>query len=413
MTTDILDRIPTHVPPSLVVRKNPWHGGPVQPHDWLREVVGDSGFRYSPYNPLPQDVDDGCWIAVGAKEIRAVLIDHRNFISRDSTGVSKLIGEDLVLAPLESDAPDHQRLRSIVQPIFQPNAVKGRQDRIRALSMELIGEIARNHRCEFIRDFAVKLPTQIFLEIMGLPVADLPRFLEWEDVAMGRDGPERMPETWLEIRAYLEAAIEERRQAPRDDVLSRIVEETQAMGKAPQAEALGMAMILFVAGLDTVVTALGWHFKYLAEHPEDQERLRREPALMPAAVDELLRAFSFTTLTRTAVRDIEIGGVVIKAGERVVCPGALGSRDRHDYVHPDQVDFDRGSLRHLAFGFGQHICVGMHLARLELITALECWLANMPPFRMPDGYRPPAHGGISFGLDALELEWESSLPGWR
>lgn len=405
MTTEILDRVPDHVPSSLVITENPWHSGPVLPHEWLRRVVGDSGFRYSPYNPLPQDVDDGCWIAVGAKEIRAVLIDHRTFISKDSTGVGKLIGEDLVLAPLESDAPDHQRLRSIVQPIFQPKAVKTRQDRIRALSMELVGDIARNDRCEFIRDFAIKLPTQIFLEIMGLPVADLPQFLEWEDIAMGRGGPELMPATWTKIRAYLDAAIKERRDKPTDDVLSRIVHETQAMGKAPEAEALGMAMILFVAGLDTVVTALGWHFKYLAENPEDQERLRRDPSLIPAAVDELLRAFSFTTLTRTAVRDVEIGGVTIKAGDRVVCSGALGSRDRRDYVDADEVDFDRRSLRHLAFGFGQHICVGMHLARLELITALECWLGNMPPFRMPEGYQPPWHGGISFGLDELELQW--------
>jgi len=404
MTVNILDRIPAHVPPSLVVKENPWHGGAVQPHDWLRQVVGDSGFRYSPYSPLPQD-HDGCWIAVGAREIRAILIDNRNFISKDSTGVGKLIGEDLVLAPLESDAPDHQRLRSIVQPFFQPKAVKSRQERIRALSMELIGEIARNDHCEFIQDFAIRLPTQIFLEMMGLPVTDLPQFLEWEDIAMGRNGPEQMPETWMKIRAYLDAAIEERRQAPKDDILSQIVLATQTMGQAPEAEALGMAMILFVAGLDTVVTALGWHFKYLAEHPEDQERLRRDPTLIPAAADEMLRAFSFTTLTRTAIRDIDVAGVKIKAGDRVVCPGALGSRDRHDYVDPDQVDFNRGSLRHLAFGFGQHICVGMHLARLELVTALECWLANMPPFRIPEGYQPPWHGGISFGLDALELEW--------
>ncbi|GAA0333013.1 cytochrome P450 [Sphingomonas oligophenolica] len=405
MTPNILDKVPAHVPPSLVVKENPWHSGTAPPHDWLRQVAGDSGFRYSPYNPLPQDHDDGCWIAVGAKEMRAVLIDNRNFISKGSTGVGKLIGEDLVLAPLESDAPDHQRLRSVVQPFFQPKVVKARQERIRALAMELIGEISRHDRCEFIREFAIKLPTQIFLEIMGLPVADLPQFLEWEDTAMGRNGPDDLAETWTKIRTYLDEAIEMRRQTPRDDLLSEVVRGTEAMGRAPKAEALGMAMILFAAGLDTVVTALGWHFKHLAEHPDDQERLRRDPALIPAAVDEMLRAFSFTTLTRTAVRDIDVCGVSIKAGDRVVCPSTLGSRDSHDYINPDRVDFDRGSLRHLAFGFGQHICIGMHLARLELVTAIECWLATMPQFRMPDGYQPPWHGGISFGLDALELQW--------
>lgn len=405
MEASISSRIPAHVPPSLVVKENPWHSAQIPPHDWLQQVVGTSGFRYSPFSPLAQEADEGCWIAVGAKEIRAVLIDNRTFLSKGTTGVGQLIGEDLVLAPLESDAPDHQRLRGILQPLFQPGAIKSRKDRIRALATDLIDEISRNDHCEFIQDFAIKLPTQIFLEIMGLPLADLPQFLEWEDIAMGRRGVDRLAETWLKIRDYLSQALDERRQSPRDDLLSHILAGTRQQGVNPDAEALGMALILFVAGLDTVVTALGWHFKYLAEHPDEQERLRRDPALIPAAVEELLRAFSFTTLTRTAVRDVEVCGVLIKAGDKVVCPGPLGSRDVHDYPNPAHVDFDRAALRHLAFGFGQHICIGMHLARLELVTAIECWLARLPQFRLPDGYRPPWHGGISFGLDALELEW--------
>jgi cytochrome P450 len=96
---------------------------------------------------------------------------------------------------------------------------------------------------------------------------------------------------------------------------------------------------------------------------------------------------------------------MIKAGDKVVCPVALGSRDARDYTDPVEVDFDRGARRHLAFGFGQHICIGMHLARLELVTALRCWLANVPPFSLPPGYQAPWHGGVSLGLDALELRW--------
>ncbi|HEY6868915.1 MAG TPA: cytochrome P450 [Novosphingobium sp.] len=405
MSTASLGVIPAHVPPSLVLDMDPWQGGAAQPHDWLMQVAGGSGFAYSPYNPLPQDRGEGCWVARGAREIRAILIDNRNFVNRDSTGVGKLLGQDLVLAPLESDAPDHQRLRAILQPLFVPSAVQSRRAQIRSLALELIGGFAGKGRCEFIEDFAVKLPTQIFLEIMGLPVSDLPRFLEWEEIAMGRGAPEKMVETWLAIRAYLSDAIAARRTAPRDDLLTRVVAETARHGVNPAGEALGMALILFVAGLDTVVTALGWHFKHLAEHPDQQQRLRDNPALIPAAVEEMLRTYAFTSLTRTAVRDIEVCGVLIKAGDKVVCPSVLGSRDPVDFADAQVVDFDRGALRHLAFGFGQHICVGMHLARLELITAIECWLERIPPFRLPPGYQPPWHGGISLGLDALELEW--------
>lgn len=405
MIAGIEGLVPAHVPPALVLKDDPWQSGDVQPHDWLVRVASGTGFRYSLNNPLQQDAFGGCWIACGAKEIRSVLIDHRTFVSKDSTGVGQLLGEDIALAPLESDAPDHNRLRGILRPYFEPSAVKAYRDRIRSLSMELIEEFAGKGRCEFIQDFAAKLPPQIFLELMGLPTEDLPRFLAWENIIMGREGPERLAETWLKVRDYLDEAIAERRKAPREDMLTQIALRTAEQGVAPDAEALGMAMIVFVGGLDTVVTALGWHFKYLAEHPEDQERLRADPSLIPAAVEEILRAHSFTTLLRTATRDVEIEGVLIKAGDKVVCPSILGSRDESDYSNPAAVDFDRHATRHLGFGFGQHICIGMHLARLELITAIECWLARLPHFRMPDGYTPTWHGGVSLGLNELELEW--------
>lgn len=405
MAVSTHSRIPDHVPASLVIEGNPWHGGNIAPHEWLERIAAHGGLRYVLHGPLPQDGDQGCWIATEAKAIRSILIDHRNFVSKDSTGVGKLLGEDLVLAPLESDAPDHQALRAILQPWFQPGAVKARQQRIDHLSHDLIERFANRGRCEFVSEFAVRLPTQIFVELMGLPVEDLPQLLEWEDIAMGRKGADLLAETWLKIRGYMAAAIADRRRALRDDLLSEIIRSTDARGIDPEGEALGMALILFAAGLDTVVTALGWHFMHLAEHQDEQVRLRREPDLIPAAIEELLRLYSFTTLTRTAVRDVEVGGVLIKAGERVVCPTVLGSRDPADYADPRESDFDRGARRHLAFGFGQHICIGMHLARLELVGAMRAWLAVIPQFCMPEGYLPPWHGGISFGLDELWLEW--------
>ena len=392
-------------PARRVLSANPWSGGPSLPQDWINDQRGEGGVQYSRFHPLTGDAGGGTWVALGASEIRAVLIDSKTFISRGSTGVGQLLGEDIVLAPLESDAPDHQRLRGILQPLFQPVAVTRYRDRIRQLSEDLIARIEPRERCNFVEEFAVKLPTQIFLELFGLPVSDLPQFLEWEEIVMGRKTPERAAETWLAIRSYLERAIAARRAEPADDMLSHIVTKTTEQGVNPDAEAVGMAMILFVAGLDTVVTALGWIFRHLAANPADQARLRGDPAQIPAAVEELLRAYSFTTIMRTAATDVQIGGVTIRAGEAVACPTSIGSRDAVDYDDPARVDLDRGARRHLAFGFGQHICLGMHLARLELVTALECWLAAVPPFCLPQGYTPSSHAGISFGLDDLQLEW--------
>lgn len=235
MSAETAKQIPDHVPHSLVLESNPWHGGAVPPHEWLRRVVGQGGgLRYSRKSPLATQEDRGCWIAVGAKEIRSILIDHRNFISKDSTGVGNLIGEDLVLAPLEADAPDHQRLRGILQPHFQPKSVKQRQERIRTLAMALIGRLSSADRCDFIRDFAVQLPTQIFLEIVGLPVEDLPQFLEWEDLAMGCKTPEKAAETWLAIKDYLGRALEQRRQSPTNDLLGQIAARTAEMRQEPR-----------------------------------------------------------------------------------------------------------------------------------------------------------------------------------
>ena len=405
MSTSVLSVIPDHVSAGQILLEDPWLANDSDPHAWMTRVAGEGGLRYSPHHPLGQGYGRGCWVALGAKEIRAVLIDNTNFVSRGATGVGQLLGEDLILAPLESDAPDHQRLRGILQPLFQPAPMARRKESIRKLALDLIGNVADQGECEFIQDYAVKLPTQIFLELFGLPLSDLPIFLEWENIIMGRGPHELMPNAWRDIRQYLEKAIAERRDTPTDDLLSHVVARTAEQGVNPDKEAIGMAMILFVAGLDTVVTALGWQFRYLAENPQEQERLRQNPALISAAVEEMLRVFSFTTILRIAARDVEISGVLIREGESVVCPTPLGSRDGVAYADPANVNFDRNALRHLAFGFGQHICIGMHLARLELITSIECWLAAVPAFRIPAGHKPTFHGGVSLGLDELKLQW--------
>ena len=362
MSASVLPVIPDHVPPDRALLEDPWTSNDSDPHAWLTRVAG-------------------------------------------STGVRQLIGEALVLAPLESDPSDHQRLRGILQPLLQPEPIGLYRERVRSVALDITGSLADRSGCEFIQEYAVKLPTQTFLELFGLPLSGLPVFLQWEDIVMGRSHPEKMADIWRNIRHHMENAIEERRKRPTDNLLSHVVAKTADQGVNPDKEALGMAMILFVAGLDTVVTALGWQFRHLAEHPREPERLRQNPALIAAAVEEMLRAFSFTTILRIAARDVDILGVQIKQGESVVCPTSLGSRDSATYADPAHVDFDRNATRHMGCGFGQHIYVGMHLARLELITSIECWLENLPMFRMPEGYKPDCHGGVSLRLNELQLQW--------
>jgi cytochrome P450 len=398
--------LPSHVPLPMRIKGDPWQGLGGRPHDAIAQLHDQGPLLYAPNHPLPGFAPQGAWLVVGAREMRAVLIDNKNFASRGTTGIGPLIGEDLTLAPLESDPPNHARLRGILHPLFQPNAITKYQGQVRALAASLIDDVLEQGKCDFVRDFAQKLPTQIFLSLMGLPQERLADFMVWEDAMMGRQSPERMVAAWQELRQYLAEVVEERRQNPSDDVLSSIVSAQLDGVQIDTHEALGMSMLLFVAGLDTVVSSLSWQFRHLAENPDQQERLRRNPELIPAAVEEFLRAYAISTTTRIATADVELGGTLIKKGDVVTCPTMLGSRDPAEYQSPNTIDLERGAKRHLAFGFGPHICLGMHLARMEMVASIELWLSKVPSFRLPTGYEPACHGGISLGIDELQIIWK-------
>jgi cytochrome P450 len=171
------------------------------------------------------------------------------------------------------------------------------------------------------------------------------------------------------------------------------------------AEALAICFLLFTAGLDTVAATLGFIFKHLAEHPAHQQRLRDNPSLIPAAVEEYLRAFPIVVSTRLVVRDLDFHGVKMKAGERVTLGLMLAGRDAREFPQPDEVDFDRENVSHISFAAGPHRCLGSHLARRELTVALGEWLARVPPFRLKPGETPVTHSIGPFGVDYLPLVW--------
>jgi cytochrome P450 len=154
-----------------------------------------------------------------------------------------------------------------------------------------------------------------------------------------------------------------------------------------------------------VASSLGFHFRYLAEHPEDQARLRAEPALIPDAVEELLRAFAVVTTSRFAREDVAIGDVTVRAGDLVTCSTILASRDPTEFAEPSRVDLMRNPNRHNAFSFGAHRCIGSHLARRELVIAQEEWLKRAPMLSLAPDAVVTAHGGGVLGLDTLPLRW--------
>lgn len=386
---------------------DPWRVLGDRPHKAITSHGAGKPMRYVKAHPMPGLAPNGAWFVTEARAMRSVLIDNKNFASRGTTGVGPLIGEDLVMAPLELDPPDHARMRKILHPFFQPASVERLRPRVRALAGSLIDACLAKPGCDFLKDFAEKLPTTIFLEMMGLPQDRLPQFMAWEEAILHGPTATEMIGAWREVRAYLTDEIAARRRDPADDLMSVIVTADTETGPLTDLETLGMCMLLFVAGLDTVVMSLSWQFRYLAENPQRQDELRRDPSKIPDAVEEFLRAFSISTTTRIATRDQEVAGILIRKGDIVTCSTSVGSRDRTDFEDADVVDFTRNAKRHLAFGFGPHVCIGMHLARMEMIESIGLWLERAPPFRLPDAYVVPCHGGLTLGVDELKLEWDA------
>jgi cytochrome P450 len=168
-----------------------------------------------------------------------------------------------------------------------------------------------------------------------------------------------------------------------------------------------MCFVLYGAGLDTVASALGFTFKYLAENPDKQEQLRRRPEIRERAVEELLRANTNVVPNRIVTRDTDFHGVSLKKGDVVALPTMFANHDPALFECPAGVDFDRGNvMRHVSFGSGPHNCLGSHLARRELRIALDEWMNGMPPFRLGEE-SPVTYGGSVFGVHSLHLAWDN------
>ncbi|MCK9685652.1 cytochrome P450 [Scleromatobacter humisilvae] len=389
--------VPGHVPPELVREFDFRTGLGDRPHEVVGALHGGPRIVYSTTNHH-HVAGVGSWIPTRAEDIRAVLQDAEAFSSRVVRSSSAL-----TLIPLELDPPEHGAFRAIMNPLFSPNRIKVLEAKIRDRARALVENCAAKGESEYIDDFARPLPIGIFVDLMGLPPEDLERFLAWEKLIIHDMGARAR--TMKEVGDYLSGLIADRRVHPTDDLITFAVKSEIDGKPLSDAQVLGICVLLFMAGLDTVTSALGFQLRYLAEHPNEQQRLRDDPSLIPAAVEELLRAYAVVNTTRYATRDVELAGVTIKKGDNVTCSTILASRDPREFERSDEVLLDRSPNLHNAFSYGPHRCIGSHLARRELVIGLEEWLKRIPPFRLKDGQALEAHGGGVFGLEALPLVW--------
>ncbi|WP_250213813.1 cytochrome P450 [Acrocarpospora catenulata] len=306
------------------------------------------------------------------------------------------------------DPPEHTVWRRLLGPLFSPAAVAARTETIRRQCADLIDTLQARGSCDFVTDFARVFPTTVFLELMGLPVEDLPTFLAWEDAILHAPPSERAGriQAMGQVIGYFRGVIAERREHPREDLLSTALGWEIDGRLVPDQDLLDLCLLLFMAGLDTVTAQLSYAFWHLAREEKDRARITADPAIIPDAIEELLRAYSIVMPARKLTRDADFHGCPMKAGDMVLLPLNQANRDPDAFPNPAEVDLDRSRNRHIAFGVGIHRCLGAHLARAEMTIALEEWHRRIPDYHIPLETEATEHADLVLGLETLPLTWD-------
>jgi cytochrome P450 len=348
----------------------------------------------------------GVWVPRLAADIRNILQDTETFSSASYTGIAKMIGETWNLIPVEADPPMHTQYRALLNPLFSPKRMAALEPQVRELAARLIARFLDKGECHFNEEFALVYPIEIFLRLMGWPVEMAPKFSDWARTLIKTKDLAEAAGACRKIADFVRGRIDERRAKPTDDFTSFVV-TAQVDGRSlTEDEAMGMCFLVFIAGLDTVTSSLGFQFLHLARNREYQVRLRANPEMIPEAVEELLRFYSIVNPIRTATRDVTIGEAQIRKGERVLLSLELANYDSTEFESPSSVDFDRGgSRRHFSFSMGPHHCIGSHLARRELIIAVQEWLTRVPPFEVNNSDEIEMRASGVFGLENLHFKW--------
>ena len=386
------------------------------PHPLFSEIRRSS--------PVCQVDPEGWWAVSRYQDVVFVLKHPELFSSanlrsaRDANVDPRLRGDSLFpddSSIIASDPPIHGRLRKLISGAFAPKAMLRLEERVRAIAAEHVDRILRKSRFDMIEDLAVPLPVIVIAEMLGVDPERRADFKRWSDSAINVRPTKQLPDEEVrqilqnrrEFRAYFEAMIEDRRRAPREDLVSDLCRAEAEEGSLRPEEVLAMTILLLIAGNETTTNLIGNGTLALLENPEAMSRLRREPALIPGFLEEVLRFNGpVKILTRRAAEEVTLSGVTIPRGAVVVTLIAAANRDPEAFPEPDRFDITREGRGHVTFGHGIHFCVGAPLSRIEGRIAFEEIFRRLPPFsREPGRVEWSAALGLR-GLRALPLRFE-------
>jgi cytochrome P450 len=323
---------------------------------------------------------------------------------------------DRVRSMIHTDAPDHTRLRGLVNKAFTPQVVAAMEPHIQSIVDELLDSIPRNGAMDLIEQIAYPLPVTVIAELLGLPTRDREQLKQWSDeISLFLSGDvggltqelwDRVVKARRDLADYLLKIVNERRAGPGDDLLSALTQAEENGVRLSDDELLSTAILLLVAGNETTTNLIGNGMFALLRHPEQQQRIWNDETSIGGAVEEMLRFDSPVQLTnRLAKTDVDIGGVTIKRGQVMYLILGAANRDPAQFDNPDTFDVTRANNKHLAFAAGPHFCVGAPLARLEGQVVLRTLRERYPNLRLGPG-RPAYRENFNLrGLKTLQLEW--------
>jgi cytochrome P450 len=340
----------------------------------------------------------GHWVVQGHEAITSLVQDTELFSSA-ATG-------EFAPLPISVDPPEHGQYRGALLQAFSPRTVNALRPAIQQLVADLIDNVAATGRCEFVADIAEPLPVIIFMQMLGLPVEQMPEFRR-VILAFLKAGNRAEGARWMqELGALIEPVLEARMARREDDLISRLIDASLGDRNPTIEEIRRYLPFLTTAGLDTTTNAMSFMFQHLASDLPLQDRIRADTGLIPQVIEECLRRYSVSSVGRIIGRDGEYRDVCFRKGDNVHVLLPSANLDPALFPDPEQVILDRDAPP-VTFGTGIHRCLGSHLARLELRNVLTEWFARIPAFRIDPEMPARMHAGFVYTVDALPLIWDA------
>ena len=391
--------VPPHVPEALVYDYDFVFDRELNenPHQRLRDLHSVAPQLF--YSPRY----GGHWVVLSREYHKEITLNYEDF---SSANLMLPPGDSVpLLIPATFDPPEHTAYRLPVNKLFSAPSVKEYEPSIRDLAVRLIDNVARQGHCDFLFDVVEPFPPSIIFKIVGMPLDDLREFRQLGQTFMSSSSAEERSGAYNAIGDILTPVVNARMAEPQDDLLSVLARADFGGRRLTMEEILNYAVLLFIGGLDTVVNAMCFTTRHLAEDPALQNDLRAHPEKIPEVMEEFLRLYPVATPMRTATRDLDFHGIRIRKGDQFLCLLGAINTDPDFYEQPESVCPHRRE-HHVAFNTGHHRCLGANLGRLELRIFFEEWLKRIPEFRLDPDHPPRFSGGYSISVESLPLVWD-------